>query len=183
MKSEKKSAVNLDQAPSNGQQLVNSWQVVHAIPGRLRLRANSPEQVAKIDTFAQQLRYEDGVSEVRVNKQAGSLIVNFDAKALSLPQMLEILQERGFLKEAGVPPEEKQTQAWDVWQSPAFWQEQVVSLIPLIVGLLVTRGLGISGWRAILVYMLTATTTRQVMEQLESSTADYEKPPEEKTRE
>ena len=62
------------------------------------------------------------------------------------------------------------TDAFAAWKSPEYWKNQGKNFLPLIVGLLVTRGLNLAGWRALLGYMVAAGTTRQIIEQLDSET-------------
>ncbi|HEY9811271.1 MAG TPA: hypothetical protein V6D13_18255 [Halomicronema sp.] len=56
------------------------------------------------------------------------------------------------------------------WKSPEYWKTQGKNFLPLIIGLLVTRGLNLAGWRALLGYMVAAGTTRQIIEQFDSDT-------------
>jgi hypothetical protein len=48
------------------------------------------------------------------------------------------------------------------------WQAKLLEVIPLLVGIAITRRFNLQGWRAVLVYVLAAGSTRQVMEVLES---------------
>ncbi|MCT7951937.1 hypothetical protein NG798_19220 [Ancylothrix sp. C2] len=58
------------------------------------------------------------------------------------------------------------------WKSSEYWKTQGKNFLPLIVGLVVTRGLNLAGWRALLGYMVAAGTTRQIIEQLDSETPE-----------
>jgi hypothetical protein len=48
-------------------------------------------------------------------------------------------------------------------KSVDFWKIQSSAIIPLIIGLALTKSLRVRGWLAILIYMLTADTTRWLM--------------------
>lgn len=146
------------------QSLKSGLQVVHATPGRVRLRTNDSNLKA-MDTISQQLRQQDGVYEVRTNQQTGSLVVCFDQNKLSLTQMFGVLQQIGVSEPQAPLPETKQTDPFAAWRSIDFWKEQGISFIPLITGLLVTGRLGIHGLPAIPVYLITASATRQVIDQ------------------
>ncbi|WP_414549364.1 HMA2 domain-containing protein [Anabaena sp. CCY 0017] len=150
-------------AQSEVQFSVEKLQIVHATNGRIRIRATDGSFHPKLESISQDLRQYPGVKEVCVNQQTGSLVVTFDETLLSSPQMLDILQ--GF--DIQQIPVSNNIDAFAAWKSRDFWQEQSVSLIPLMTGLAVTGGLGISGLAAIPVYMMTADATRRVIDYLE----------------
>lgn len=139
-------------------------QVVHATPGRLRLRATDSSIKSILDTISQQLRQQDGVREVSTNQQTGSLVVTFDENKLSLPQMFGVLQQFGVSEPQASLPEEEKTDPFAAWKSLDFWKEQGLDFIPLITGLVVTGRLGIHGLAALPVYLITAGATRQVID-------------------
>ncbi|MCG6137453.1 MAG: hypothetical protein MET45_22930 [Nostoc sp. LLA-1] len=147
-------------------------EIVHTTNGRIRIRATDDSCYSKLETISQNLQQHQGVQEVTANQQTGSLVVKFDATVLSLSQMLEILQEF----DVQVSPVSN-IDALAEWKSLDFWQEQSISLIPLITGLAVTGRLGIHGFAAIPVYMITADATRRVINYLEPqlSLLDVEK--------
>ncbi|MEA5512449.1 HMA2 domain-containing protein [Nodularia sp. UHCC 0506] len=138
------------------------FQIVHATNGRIRIRATDGNFKPKLETISQNLRQYQGVRAVFVNQQTGSLVVTFDENLLSMTQMLGILQKFDIQQ---IPV--SNVDAFAAWKSRNFWQEQSVSLIPLVTGLAVTEGLGISGLAAIPVYMITANATRRVVDYLE----------------
>lgn len=80
-------------APSSMQPPIGGLQVVHATPGRVRIRATDGSHNSIFETISQNLRKQDGVKEVSVNQETSSLVINFDPKKLPLPQMLEQLQQ------------------------------------------------------------------------------------------
>jgi copper chaperone CopZ len=142
-------------------------EVVHAMPGRVRLRASGSSLLLadyweeRLEDFAQRLRQEEGVCKVNANLQTGSLVVTFDENTLSYSQMFAVLKKCGVATATEFPDQED--------GADGFWLDttQLESVIPLIAGALITGGLGISGLPAIPVYLLAAGTTRQLIEQFE----------------
>ncbi len=141
-------------------------QVVHATPGRVRLRATDRSLKSRLDTMSQQLQQQDGVGEVCTNKQTGSLVVTFDENKLSKSQIYGLLQQVGVSEPPASLPEAK-ADPFAAWKSVDFWQEQGREFIPLITGVLVTGRLGIHGWAGIPIYLIAASATRQVIAYLE----------------
>ncbi|AFZ28198.1 hypothetical protein Cylst_6239 [Cylindrospermum stagnale PCC 7417] len=141
---------------------LNGLQIIHAIPGRVRIRAIK-DSFNSLETLSQYLRQQDGVRAVAINQQTGSLVVTFDEDQLSLPQVLRLLQQFGIHQRQISPHED----AFAEWKSLEFWKEQSISLIPLMTGLAVTGGLGIKGLVAIPVYIIAADATRWVIDYLE----------------
>jgi copper chaperone CopZ len=142
-------------------------QVVHAMRGRVRLRAVESNLATgdiysdRWQTVAQRLSEEEGVCNVQASLETGSLVVTFDENALSYTQMFAILRRCGVAIGQELPSQEN--------QADSFWinSTQIESIIPLIAGALITGGLGIGGLPAIPIYLLAAGTTRQLMEQWE----------------
>lgn len=161
-------------AESTVQPPVGGLQIVHAMTGRVRIRATDGSHNSILETISQNLRKQDGVKEVSVNEQTGSLLVNFDEKKLSLPQMLERLQQFDIHQLPASPETQTKQDPFAPWKSPDFWKEQGISFIPMFTGLAVTGGLGISGLPSIPVYMITANATRRVIHSLESQVAGSE---------
>jgi len=149
-------------------------QIVHALPGRIRLRTNDSRFNSLSDALSQQLKQQEGISEVSVNQETGSLLVKYDREKMSLPQIFEILKHFGVLLPGSQESEEK-TELFAAWRSLDFWQEQGRSLIPLVTGLLVTGKLGLHGLSAIPAYLIAASATRQVIEYLDSESTTTEK--------
>lgn len=149
-------------AQSTGLQPSGGLQIVHVTTGRVRFCTTDSSLNSILDSIAQDLRSLDGVREVSVNEQTGSLIINFDEDKLSLPQILA--KNSNF----DIQPQAKSDSASNLdpfaaWKSLSFWKEQGISLIPMMTGLAVTRGLAISGWVSIPVYMIAADATRNVI--------------------
>ncbi len=139
-------------------------QIVHAIPGRVRVRAVSNGFPPALTTAAQQLRQLEGIREVKINQQTASLLVTFDQSRLSQAKLLEVLRRQ----DVAVARDEI-AQLPELWNpvSAALTAAQLDSVIPLMVGMLVTQRLGIVGLPAIPVYLIAAGTTRQVIDQLD----------------
>ena len=146
-------------------------QIVHAIPGRVRLRAVSNGFQPALTAAAQQLRQLEGIREVNINQQTASLLVTFDESRLSLAKLLEVLRRHWVADRVsdGTAP---QTEAWNP-VSAALTAAQLDSVIPLMVGMLVTQRLGIVGLPAIPVYLIAAGTTRQVIDQGQAGRLSY----------
>ncbi|GAA6618863.1 HMA2 domain-containing protein [Scytonema sp. NUACC26] len=161
-------------AQSTGQPSLGELYIIYATSGRIRVRAIDGGDNSKLDTICQSLHRRDGIEEVYVNEQTGSLVINFDEQRLSLSQMLELLQSFG-VKQRSLSHSESKTDPFAAWKSPDFWKEQGISFIPLFAGLAVTRRLGIVGIAAFPVYFITANATRRVISYLESQFSAAEK--------
>lgn len=142
-------------------------QVVHAVPGRVRLRAQESRLSSTLETVAQKLRQQDSVSEVLVNSTTGSLTLTYDGTSLTLPQMLEILYQAGVsdVKEKTEPPDVS-----NLGVLPPPWEPTVLikSIIPLLVGMAITSVMGLKGLMALPVYFIAETTTREAIKQVET---------------
>ncbi|MBD2448789.1 hypothetical protein H6G76_16835 [Nostoc sp. FACHB-152] len=149
-------------------------QIVHTTHGRIRIRATDDSLNSRLEAVSQHLQQCKGVKEVSTNQQTSSLVVTFDENQLALPQMLTILGKLNIHPDPTSPESESRRDPFAAWKSPNFWIEQTISLIPLMTGLAVTGGLGISGLKSIPVYMITADTTRWVIDYLESQIAKLE---------
>ena len=155
---------------TTAQTLNGEFHVVHAVPGRVRVRSTDNKAIS-LDTVAQKLRQQDGICEVQTNPTTNSLVVTYREEYLSLPQAIEALQPRERSPEAL-----KTIQPQPELNLDAFWKElaelssgQIAkSIIPLVTGLLVTGALGIQGLMAFPVYMITAKLTREIIKQLMS---------------
>ncbi|MBD2411158.1 hypothetical protein FACHB389_21860 [Nostoc calcicola FACHB-389] len=149
-------------------------EIVHATIGRVRIRATEGISKSTIKNISQGLRQQYGVKEVAVNEQTGSITITFDEKKLSLAQVLGLLQQFNIYQAEVSPTSNSQTDPFAAWKSLDFWKEQSISLIPLMTGLAVTGGLGISGLAAIPLYMITADATRWVIDCFEPEASGSE---------
>ncbi|MEH1840541.1 MAG: HMA2 domain-containing protein [Nostoc sp.] len=150
-------------------------QIVHVTTGRVRLRTTDSSLNSILNNIAQDLRSIEGVREVAVNEQTGSLVVNFDEDKLSLPQILALKSDIEIQQPQASSDSPSKTDPFAAWKSPSFWKEQGISLIPMMTGLAVTGGLGIHGWVSIPVYMIAADATRGVIGYLGSQVQTSEK--------
>lgn len=143
--------------------------VVHATAGRLRLRATR-ENRHTLETIAQQLRQQEGIYEVKLKENTGSLVVNFDVTSLPLSQMFEVLTgyDISGLPERLPPSHQRELDApsQSVNALEKVPGKVLESLIPMTAGLLVTRLLKVSGWLSLSIYVAIAVVTRQMIEQL-----------------
>ena len=150
-------------------------QIVHVTTGRVRLRSTDSSLNSILDNIGQDLRSLEGVREVAVNEQTGSLVVNFDEDKLSLPQILALKSDLDIQLPQASSDSPSKTDPFAAWKSTSFWKEQGISLIPMMTGLAVTGGLGIHGWVSIPVYMIAADATRGVIGYLGSQVPTSEK--------
>jgi len=137
-------------------------EILHVVPGRLRLRVLGEEPGTVLKAVTPLLRKQVGVREIRTNEQIGSLLVTFDTNQLSLAQLFKILGDLG-LGEIEQPQRQEPLDS-ESWKKAG---TQLQSFIPLLIGLLTTRQLGLQGWRSIAVYLLTANVVRQIMQNLD----------------
>lgn len=69
---------------------------IHHVPGRLRVRTQALRcQPSRIQQAAYRLRATEGVSDVMVNKAAGSITVCYDPDRCTHNALLEVLQDLG----------------------------------------------------------------------------------------
>ncbi|AFY45927.1 HMA2 domain-containing protein [Nostoc sp. PCC 7107] len=146
-------------------------EIVHTTHGRIRIRATDGSLNSTLELVSEYLKQCKGVKEVITNEQLGSLVVNFDESHLTLHQILGILKKINIHPSPISPQSMTSKDPFAVWKSPDFWMEQTISFIPLMTGLAVTGGLGISGLASIPVYMITADATRRVIDYLEPQIA------------
>lgn len=139
-----------------------SLKVVHATTGRVRIRATDGSHNSMLDDICQILRTQQGVKEIAVDRNRGSIRVTFNDRQLPLAEMLAKLENIGIKQDSSESASQKDPFA--AWKSIDFWKEQGLSFIPLFTGLGVTGALGISGLASIPVYMITADATRRVID-------------------
>ncbi|HEY9606299.1 MAG TPA: heavy metal translocating P-type ATPase [Allocoleopsis sp.] len=156
---------------TTAQTLNGGFQLVHAVPGRVRLRSTDNQAISTLDKVAKQLRQQDGVSEVQTNRVTHSLVVTFDTNTVSLPQALERLpispHSSDVLSQSQPSPDF--TIDSFLKELPQVSPGQVAkSVAPLVAGMLVTGVLGVEGIIAFPVYSIAASATRHLIKQLES---------------
>jgi len=70
------------QSEDNGQRVLLSFELQHAIAGRLRLKVSDLQFNDKLaGSFVNAAQSIDGVQSVRANSWCGSVIINFDSDA------------------------------------------------------------------------------------------------------
>jgi copper chaperone CopZ len=76
---------------------------VHQVPGRLRVKIpslrSSPEQAEKLQMLLDKV---NGVQRSSVNPITGSVLVLFDRDAVDSEEILEALEDQGYLDKSGV---------------------------------------------------------------------------------
>ncbi len=146
-------------------------EIVSAVAGRLRLRTRDKDKVGEIfPPMVAEFKHYQGVKDISTNHQTGSLTIAFDPQKISLTEILAILEKWGISQTIVTPPSTS-----DMWlQMSATLRDNVPTIVPLLVGLLIVRGLGLSGWRAILTYVVAAKATRGVMKQLDIEQRDQD---------
>ncbi len=165
--SDEASEQTTEEPPSSAKQTPSRGiEIIHATTGRVRIRVTNSGDRLVLNAICQNLRQQDGVQEVTANQQTGSLIVKFDEKRLPLSVLLAIIQQLGIHPSTSSQSASK-IDPFAAWKSLDFWKEQGISLIPLMTGLAVTGGLGVSGLAALPVYLITANATRRVIGYLE----------------
>ncbi|MEB3338538.1 MAG: heavy metal translocating P-type ATPase [Leptolyngbyaceae bacterium] len=142
--------------------------VAHAIPGRIRLRLAKDQSGSMLSYLEQQLKDQGDGWEIRANQVAHSLTLTFDADRQPLDQVvtrlqkLEVIASPSKIAHPSIPASDR---------TLATRPEKLSSLrswVPLAAGILVTRGLGVTGFMAFPVYLVAESMTSQVMKQLES---------------
>ncbi len=152
-------------ADMRGQQKETGIEVVHATAGRVRLRSRGASQ-QNLRTAAQQLKQQEGVYQVKLNENTGSLVVNFDVASLSLSSLLLTLP--GYNCDSKMLSSSSLSKAKSS-SAKSFQKvsgEVIERLIPVTSGILMTRALGIGGWLSLPIYIATAAITREMLQQL-----------------
>lgn len=141
--------------------------IVHAIGGRVRLRCDSDRTRKLLPTIAQDLRKRGGIRKVTTNQTTGSLLVEFDPNNFSQGQLIQLLQPLG----VALPSPTKATISTDSSSSQSRVYEQMLSLVPPLLGLAIVRGIKVTGWKSILTYLVATGIIREIWEQLVPSTS------------
>ncbi len=142
------------------------FEVVHAVKGRVRLRLKSDDARKLLPNIAHHLRQQAGILKVQLKQTSNSLVVTFDPYAISVEQLTDSLHPFGSFKAS------TQAIAQSTSESHAITYSRLFSLIPPLVGLGVAKGLGVSGWKSILTYILAAGITREVIDQVTGESAE-----------
>ncbi|MDJ0714228.1 MAG: hypothetical protein QNJ54_08395 [Prochloraceae cyanobacterium] len=152
-------------ADMRGQQKETGIEVVHATAGRVRLRSRGASQQT-LRTAAQQLKQQEGVYQVKLNENTGSLVVNFDVASVSLSSLLLTLPGYNCNSRMFSPSSLSKAKSSSANSFQKVSGEVIERLIPLTSGILMTRTLGIGGWLSLPIYIATAAITREMLQQL-----------------
>lgn len=145
------------------------FEIVHAVRGRVRLRLKGDYAREVLPHISQQLRQQAGIFTVQIKQTTNSLVIGFDPDIISLNNLINSLQALGF---SHVSAEEAKELTE---KSPGITSERLLSLVPPIVGIGLTRSLPVSGWKSILIYILAAGFTREIIDQVTGKSAASEK--------
>jgi hypothetical protein len=144
--------------------------IVHAIDGRIRLRCSSDRARELLPTIAQDLQERAGIYKVTSNKTTGSLLVEFDPDHFSQGQLTELLQPLS----VALPSATKATTSTNSPSSSKVY-EQLLSLVPPLLGLAIVRGIGVTGWKSLVTYLVATGFIRQIWEQMVSAASSQSK--------
>jgi hypothetical protein len=137
-------------------------QIVHSIGGRVRLRCSSNRARELLPTIAQNLREQEGIIRVKSNTTTGSLLVEFDPSNFSQNHLIQLLQSWGM----ALPSPSKASKPTDSSSSQSRVYEQLLSLVPPLLGLAIVRGIGVTGWKSFATYLVATGVIREIWEQL-----------------
>ncbi|MDJ0569998.1 MAG: hypothetical protein QNJ53_13260 [Pleurocapsa sp. MO_192.B19] len=147
------------------------FEVVHAVKGRVRLRLKSDDARKLLPNIAHHLGQQAGILKVQLKQTSNSLVVTFDPDTISVEQLTDSLQSFDSIKIS------TEVVARSTGESYAITYSRLFSLVPPLVGLGVAKGLGVSGWKSILTYILAAGITREVIDQVTGESEDIELSP------
>jgi Cu2+-exporting ATPase len=132
-------------------------QLIHASPGRIRLRIQDKRFDATVDQLRQQISDPQNQLDVQTHSTNSSVILHFDPNQLPLENLLSRLSVKPQTIEGHAP-------------TLSEGLEKAASLLrraaPLVSGYAAVRLLGLSGWAAIPVFLLSDIITREVLDQV-----------------
>jgi len=149
----------------------NALQVVHTLPGRVRLRATDSNQTKALERVAQKLRKQDGIYEVRTNPTTNSLVATFDTNSVSMAKISALLQQSGASQPLVLLQNEQKNELQQLLETGDLSQHYpriARSILPLIVGMMVTGALGVKGLMAFPVFMVTDRISHEILKYIES---------------
>lgn len=145
--------------------------IVHAVKGRVRLRFSGDFAREFLPQIAHHLRQQAGVLAVQIKQPSNSLVVAFVPDAISVEQLTDSLQSCGLIPTANHAIAELRN------DSSAVTYRRLFSLVPPLVGIVIARGLQVSGWKSILTYILAAGVTREVIDVTTAESEEVESSP------
>ena len=147
------------------------FEIVHAVSGRVRLRLKSDYARELLPKIAHHLRQQAGIHTVEIRQISNSLVVTYAPDVISVEQLTDLLQSFGSIKAS------TGASAQSTGQSGTIAYSRLFSLVPPLVGIAITRGLQVSGWKSILTYILAAGVTREVIDQVRGESDKVELSP------
>ena len=138
----------------------NQLEVVHAVPGRVRLRLWGDDCQQRAKAVAQHLRGQEGVESVQIKETTSSILVIFDPNTLSISQLGE------YLSPFNQSPTTPTAEADAAQSSGEKLFSQLFSVIPVLLAWLVVKRFNLSGPKAIATYLLATGMIGELIEQL-----------------
>jgi len=148
------------------------FELIHGIPGRLRLKAPARFGEERLEAVARRLGAEPEIDAVRTNALTGSLVVHFCDPSRSLPAMLARLGSAG-VSVADVRIDESAPVQWPTSYifSPEFDRQlegffQPRTLVSGLVPLVAVRWFELEGWVAIAVWIAVAAALGEILRRI-----------------
>jgi hypothetical protein len=130
------------------QPVTNQLELVHALPGRLRLRVLGEDSQKILKAISQNLRQQEGVESVQIKETTGSIVVIFDPHTLSLDRLKKDLSPFNLLST------DLSSKGDVIKSSGKKLFSQLLSLTPFLLSWLLVKRFNLSGWKAIATYLL-----------------------------
>lgn len=164
---------------------ISGVEIVHAIPGRVRLSCLRKAQITQtshkspqtLQYLSKQIEQQKGIKKIEINPQTKSALILFDEKVLPLQTLLLILQTMG-VEDARHTPAIPLSEPLEVATRALSSASHLDTVIPYMVGMVLTQQLGITGLPALPFYLLAAGTTKQVLEEYSETEPPHTPSPE-----
>ncbi|HEY9811276.1 MAG TPA: hypothetical protein V6D13_18280 [Halomicronema sp.] len=148
-------------------------EIVHAIPGRVRLSSlrttqrlhNFNKSTETLQELSQQLQQQPGIKKIQINPESKSALILFEERILPLQTLLLTLQAMGVEDGRNNPPTLPLSEPLELAKNALASASQLDTVIPYMVGMVLTQQLGITGLPALPFYLIAAGTTKQVLEE------------------
>lgn len=142
------------------QSLPNQIEILHLMPGRIRLRIGEDCSKEQLTMISQYLQYQPVIKSVQIKEITKNLVITFDPEQLSLAQIQEYLASLNLF----LPSSEDETK--EAKLPKVTTHEVILSLFPPLLSWLIIKRLSLSGWQAIAIYLLTTGVIEGITEQL-----------------
>ncbi|MFB2893086.1 heavy metal translocating P-type ATPase [Aerosakkonemataceae cyanobacterium BLCC-F50] len=149
----------------------NALQIVHNVPGRVRLKATDSNQVKALEKVAQKLRKQEGIYEVRTNSATKSLVATFDSNIVSMPEISKIIQQSGSTQPLVLVEKAHKQELQELLASGDLSEQYpriARSIFSIIAGMAVTGALGVTGLMSLPVFMITDRVSHELLKYIES---------------